>query len=100
MSKAVDSGKWLVARPVEWIEEFQAWVEGSLNLLDQSPYLVVTEPRAQTQGTGLDFEGGSRSGPRSNVETRAQNAVHDLFKGFAGPACFRPELGCHIVVES
>ena len=75
-------------------------MEGPFNLLDEFPYLVVIEPRAQTQRARLDLEGGSRSGQRSNVQTRAQNAVHDLFKGFAGAARFRPELGGYIVVES
>ena len=71
---------------------------GTFNLLDEFPNLVVVEARA-AQGPRLDFVGRKGSGLRSNVQTRAQNAVHDLLEGFAGPARFRPELGRHIVVE-
>ena len=71
----------------------------TFNLLDEFPNFVVVEALV-TPRPGLDLEGRSRSGQRSNVQTRAQNAVHDLLEGFAGPARFRPELGCHIVVES
>ena len=79
--------------------DFTRRLEGPFNLLDEFPYLVVIEPRAQTQRACLDFEGGNRSGLGSNVQAGAQDAVHDLFEGFARPACFRPELGGHIVVE-
>ena len=75
-------------------------MERPFNLLDEFPYLVVIEPRAQTQRACLDFEGRNRSGLRSNVQARAQDAVHDLFKRFARPPRFRPEFGGHIFVES
>jgi hypothetical protein len=74
-------------------------VEGPFNLLDEFPYLVVIEPWAQTQRACLDLEGRSGGSPRSNGQTRAQNAVHDLLERFAGPSRFRLELGRHIVVK-
>ena len=72
---------------------------GSFNFFDEFPNFVVVETLAAPRPC-LNFEGGSRSGQRSNVQTRAQNAVHCLLEGFARPARFRPELGSHIVVES
>ena len=74
-------------------------MKGPFNLLDKFPYLVVAESLTQTQRACLDLEGGKRGSQRSSVQTRAQNAVHDLFKGLAGSARFRPELGRHIVVK-
>ena len=74
-------------------------MEGPFNPLDEFPYLVVTEPRAQAQRACLDLEGWSRSGQGSDVQSCAQNPVHDLFEGFAGPARLRPELGGHVVVK-
>jgi hypothetical protein len=72
---------------------------GTFILLDEFPNFVVVEALV-TPGPCLDLEGRDGSGLRSNVQTVTENAVHDLFEGFAGPARFRPELGRHIVVES
>ena len=59
---------------------------GPFNLLDELPNVVVGETRAQTQGPRLDFEGRSRSGLRSDVHSKAQEIIDDLFERSAGAA--------------
>ena len=73
---------------------------GTFKLFDELGDFVEAESRSQSQRTRLDLEGRKRRGLRSDVKAGAENAVDDLFEGFAGLARFGAKLGRHIIVES
>ncbi len=75
-------------------------MERAFNLLDEFPYVVVTEPGAQAEGPRFDFERRNRGSFGAGAQAEAEAVVHDLLDGLAGASRFGPELGRHIVLKS
>jgi hypothetical protein len=73
-------------------------VIGTFSFFQEVPNLVVVKTRT-TPGPRLDTVRRKRSGFHSNVQARAQNAVHDLLEGLTGLASFGSQLGGHVIVK-